>query len=335
MQMRILLVLLGCFFSTGAVAQAYVEQARKEGEVVWYTSMNAADAEAVLRPFRERRPFLEISILRATSDRIRANILADAAEGRFSWDVVSFRFADVTALEREGLLAQYRSPETQSAFAPGSIDPDGRWAAMFVHEYVIGYNTRVVKPEDAPRSWQDLLAPRWAGAFALDEGDVEWYAGMVDYWGKEKGLSFMRALARQKPQRMRGHQLLAHQLAAGQFPLALVYASDIEPPRLVGAPVQWVANLEPTIVSFTAVAISGKAPHPAAARLLVDYLLSAQGQQAIRARNRMPVRRDVESRTARTSSHSHGLNSRIAANFAEYEADFHRALGKPQPQPQH
>jgi iron(III) transport system substrate-binding protein len=326
--MRILLVLVALAVSAGAGAQSAVDQARKEGEIVWFTSMNAADAEAVLKPYRERYPFFEVSILRATSDRIRSNILADAAEGRFSWDVVSFRFFDIAALVREGVLAAYRSPETQGgAYPAGSVDPEGRWAPLFFHEYVIGYNTRLVKPGEVPRSWQDLLAPRWSGGFALDEGDVEWYAAMLSYWGRDKGGEFMRSLGRQKPLRLRGHQLIAHELAAGQFPLALVYASDIEAPRLVGAPVQALRRLDPVILSPTAVGISVKAPHPAAARLLVDYLLSKEGQQAIRNRNRIAARQDMGGSTAWSNRHS--LDPQLAQHFMEYEAEFHRALGKP------
>jgi iron(III) transport system substrate-binding protein len=319
--------ILGIALCARAAADT-LEDAKREGEVIWYTSMNVSDADAVLKPFRERRPFLEISFVRATSDRIRNHILSDAADGRSTWDVVAFRLFDVAALIREGLVAQYRSPEIAAGAAPGTVDPDGRWAALFLHEYVIAYNTRLVKAADAPKSWQDLLGPNWAGRFALDEGDLEWYAGMLDYWGRERGGAFMRALGQQKPQRVRGHQALARQLAAGAFPLALVYSSDVEAPRLVDAPVQLVKNLDPVIVAPTAVAISSKAPHPAAARLLVDYLLSKDGQQAIRNRNREAVRTDVQPAKARTSPHTHPVNPRLLENYAEHEAEFRRVLGK-------
>lgn len=325
-----LVAIFGVAICANAVADT-LEDAKREGEVVWYTSMNVSDADAVLKPFRERRPFLEISFVRATSDRIRNHILSDAADGRSTWDVVAFRVFDVAALIRQGLVAQYRSAETAAGFPPGSVDAEGRWAAIFSHEYVIGYNTRLVKAADAPKSWQDLLAPRWAGRFALDEGDVEWYAAMLDYWGRDKGAAFMRALGQQKPHRVRGHQALARQLGAGQFPLALLYSSDIEPPRLANAPAQSVKNLDPVIMAPTAVAISNTAPHPAAARLLVDYLLSKEGQQAIRSRNRAAVRSDLEPAKARSSPHIHPLNPRLAENFAEYEAEFRRVLGKRQP----
>src|SRR4051812_11153491 len=125
-----------------------LEDAKREGEVVWYTSMNVSDADAVLKPFRERRPFLEISFVRATSDRIRNHILS-AADGRSAWDVVAFRVFDVAALIRQGLVAQYRSPETAVGFPPGSVDPEGRGAAIFSHEYAIRYKTPLEKAAGA------------------------------------------------------------------------------------------------------------------------------------------------------------------------------------------
>jgi iron(III) transport system substrate-binding protein len=327
--MRKLTAFLLIAFVASAAAQTRQDQARREGEVVWFTSMNAADAEALLRPFRERHPFLEISILRATSDRIRSNILADAADGRFAWDVVSFRMFDIATLSRAGLLADYRSPETQSAFPEGTFDPKGRWATIFMREYVIGYNANMVKAAELPKSWQDLLAPRWTGKIALDDSDVEWYAAMLDYWGREKGIAYMRALAHQKPERLRGHQVLAQQLAAGKFPLALLYVGDIERPRTGGAQLQWLKNLDPTISSPTQIAICAKAPHPAAARLLVDFMLSKEGQQAIRGRSRLPVRTDLAPGVSRPKPlRVHYVDPRLADKASEYEAEFRRTLDR-------
>lgn len=327
--MRLLVALASLALAVHAAAQSSptVEQAKREGEIVWYTSMNAVDAEAVLKPFRERYPFVEISILRATSDRIRSSIMAEAAEGRSLWDLVSFRLFDIGVLNRQGLLAAYRSPQTGPGFPAGSFDPEGRWASIFLREYVIGYNTRLVNPAEVPKSWEDLLAPRWAaGRIGLDDSDVEWYAAMLDYWGRNKGLAYMRQLARQKPQRRRGHQLLAQQLAAGEFALALVYASDIERPRETGAQLQFVKTLDPTIVSPTQVAISAKAPHPAAARLFVDFLLSKEGQLAIRGRSRVPVRTDLAPASGSRPLHTHRIDPRLAEKYADYQAEFRRVL---------
>ena len=125
----------------------------------------------------------------------------------------------------------------------------GHWAAIYVRQYVIGYNTRSVRPADAPRTWQDLLDPRWKGRLAIDENEIEWYGSMLDYLGRDRGLAFMRALARQEPQLRRGHSLLSKLLVAGDFPLALVHAAEMEEEKKAGAPVEWVRTLDPIVTS--------------------------------------------------------------------------------------
>jgi iron(III) transport system substrate-binding protein len=293
--------------AAGAAADERLVQARREGEVVWYTAMNVPDAEALKKPFLARYPFLALSVLRAPGEKVRTRILTEARGHRYAWDVVSFNLLDIDALEREGLLAPHSS------------------AAIYVRQYVIGYNTRQVKPEQAPKSWEELLAAQWTGKLAIDESDVEWYAAMLDYWGRDKGLGYMRALARQQPQQRRGHQLLTRLLVAGDFPLALVHAAEIDKERQDGAPVDWVKTLDPVITSPSQVAIAAKAPHPAAARLFVDFLLSEEGQRAIAARGRVPARNDL---AATAPLKVHYVSARLASDFNRYEREFRDIFGR-------
>jgi iron(III) transport system substrate-binding protein len=315
-------------FAAGALADPRVEQARKEGEVVWYTAMNIPDTEALKKPFLERYPFLSMTVLRATGEKVRTRILTEARANRFVWDIVSFNLLDMDALNREGLLASYASPETRSGYPRGAVDPAGRWAAIYVRQYIIGYNTRQVKPGEAPASWADLLSPQWAGKLALDESDVEWFAAMLDYWGRDKATRYMRALSRQKPQQRRGHSLLTRLLVAGDFPLALVHASEIEKEKQEGAPVEWVRTLDPVVTSPSQVGISMKAPHPAAARLLVDFLLSSEGQAVIRSRGRVPARAAADSAPEKLNVHY--VDPKLAPRFNEYEKEFRDIFGRAQ-----
>ncbi|HEY6865366.1 MAG TPA: extracellular solute-binding protein [Burkholderiales bacterium] len=275
-----------------AAAQS-IDAARNERAVVWYTAMTTTDAEPLRDALQARYPFLQLTILRQPGEKIRTRILTEARAGKHLWDVVSFNHLDMDALDREELLAAYASPETRSGFPPGAVDPRGRWAAIYVRQFVIGYNLRAVPPGQAPRSWQDLLEPRWKGKFAMDEDDSEWYAAMLDYLGRERGTAFMQALARQQPQLRRGHSLLSKLLVAGDFPLALVHAAEVEGEKKTGAPVDWVRSLDPIITSPSQVAVAAGAPHPNAARLLVDLLLSVEGQTIIRSRGRVPARTDL------------------------------------------
>jgi len=286
--------------------------------------MNVPDVEALRKPFNARHPSIQLSVMRATGEKVRTRILTEARAGRHAWDVVSFNLLDMDALNREGLLAPYVSPETKSGYPAGAIGRN--WAAIYVRQYVIGYNTQLVK--DPPRAWSDLLEPRWAGKLALDETDVEWYAAMLDYWGREKGTAFMQALSRQKPQQRRGHNLLTRLLVAGEFPLALIHAAEVEKEKQDGAPIDWVKTLDPIITSPSQVAISAKAPHAKEAQLLVDFLLSKEGQRAIEARGRVPARADLGS--TRGELKVHYVSAKLAPRFNEHERDFRAIFGRAQ-----
>src|SRR5207245_496425 len=321
-----LLAALFFFAQAGAaLAQAPARTAGAAGmerEVVWYTAMNTPDSAPLRKRFLEKYPGVNLTILRQPGEKIRTRILAEMRAGKFFWDVVSFNHLDMDALAQEGLLAAYASPETRSGFPAGAVDPEGRWAAIYVRQYVIGYNTRSVPQADAPKSWENLLAPRWKEKFAMDESDVEWYAAMLDYLGAEKGSAFMRSLARQNPQFRRGHSLLAKLLVAGDFPLALVHAAEMDEARRAGAPVDWVKTLDPVITSPSQVAVSAKAPHPNAGRLLVDLLLSAEGQALIRDRGRVPARNDLALDAAPIPLKLHYVNPKLEREADRYEKEF-------------
>ncbi len=296
-------------------------RAQKEAEVVWYTAMNLSDADVMRKRFAERYPFLTLTILRAGGEKVRTRILTEARANRYAWDVVSINHLDVDALNQEGLLAAYISPETRTGYPKGAVDPEGRWAAIYVRQFVIGYNTNLVKPEQAPKDWPDLLVPQWAGKFALDESDIEWYAAMLDHWGRAKGMQYMRALSKQNPQMRRGHSLLTRLLVAGDFPLALVLAAEIEKEKQNGAPVEWVQTLDPIVTSPSQIAISARAPHPAAARLFVDFMLSKEGQSLMRTRGRVPARTDVGGAQAADLKVRY-VDPKLARDFTKYEKEF-------------
>jgi len=299
-----------------------VDAARSEREVVWYTAMNTPDSAPLRKRFEGKYPGLNVTILRQTGEKIRTRILTETRAGRFFWDVVSFNSLDMDALEQEGLLAVYASPQARAGFPRGAVDPEGRWAAIYVRQYVIGYNTRLVPRSDAPKSWEDLLQPGWKEKLAMDESDVEWYAAMLDYLGREKGEAFMRALARQNPQLRRGHSLLTQLLVAGDFPLALVHAAEVDEARRAGAPVDWVRTLDPIVTSTSQVAVSARAPHPNAARLFVDLLLSAEGQALIRDRGRVPARDDLARGPASAPLKLHYVNPQLAREADRNEREF-------------
>ena len=315
--LRSALALSLCVLAVGhARAQA------SEGEVVWYTAMNTQEAESLRRIFEKKYPRLALTVLRQPGEKLRTRILSEARARKQTWDVVSFNLLDMDALNEEGLLAAYVSPETRSGYPKGAVDPEGRWTALYVRLYVLGFNTRLVPAGNVPRDWAELLAPQWKGRVAIDESDVEWYASMLEYWGRDRGSDFMRALARQEPTFRRGHTLLFSLLVAGDFPLALVLASEIEQAKKKGAPVDWVRSTDPIVASPSLIAVSAKAPHPHAARLFVDFMLSHEGQSAVRERGRVPARADVAGAGDAAKLKLHYVNPRLAREFSQAEAEF-------------
>ena len=99
--MRRLAACLAILYAATVAADARLDQARREGEVLWYTAMNVPDAEAVKKPFLARYPFLALTVLRAPGEKVRTRILTEARGNRFTWDVVSFNLLDMDALKRE------------------------------------------------------------------------------------------------------------------------------------------------------------------------------------------------------------------------------------------
>lgn len=286
-------------------------------EVVWYTAMNTQDAEPLRKRFEEKHPGIKLTVHRQPGEKIRNRILTEARAGKFFWDVVSFNHLDMEALDGEKMLAPYVSPETKTGYPEGAVHPRGKWAAIYVRQYVIGYNTDLVKAADAPRDWADLLQPRWKGKLALDENEIEWYASMLDYLGRDKGTAFMRALAAQQPQLRRGHTLLAKLLVAGDFPLAIVHAAEMDEARRQGAPVDWVRTLDPVVTSPSVIAVSANAPHPGQARLFEDFVLSEEGQGLIAKQGRVPARA-----TGPSSLRIHYVKPELAREMDVREREF-------------
>ena len=156
------------------------------------------------------------------------------------------------------------------------------------------YNTKLVSPQDVPRSWNDLLQPRWKKKLGLDTKSFEWFGYMLKVMGQKNGLEYMQRLAEQNIQFTNGGRTLMAQLvAAGEMTMALVYREDVELLKDKGAPVDWVA-FEPIIPSIHPIGINIYAPHPHAARLFIDFALSREGQEAWVRLYRVPSRPDVK-----------------------------------------
>jgi iron(III) transport system substrate-binding protein len=277
-------------FSTGQAQ--LMETAKKEGKVVWYTSMGVDDAQPFSVAFSKKYPFIRVEVVRASSEKLLNRLMTEVRAGRYLFDVVTLSGFEAHIAQKQGFLGKYVSPESK-VYPKGFKDPEGYWTDIWDNYYAVGYNTSLVKRGEAPKSWQDLLNPKWKGKFGMDEEEYEWYAGMLEAMGEEKAKAFMRALAKQDLQWRRGHNLLAQLLVAGEFPLAMSYAHRVDQQKKKGAPVEWITTTDPIIVSIHPTGIGAKAEHPNAAKLFIDFSISLEGQKLIRSFNRTPAHPDL------------------------------------------
>ena len=271
-----------------------IENAKIEGKVVVYTSLNLKDSVPITEAF-EKKYGNKTVLWRASSEKVIQRSLTETRANRYSADVYETNGPEMEILYREKLLADFFSPGIKD-IPPETIPAHRQWIPDRFNFFTIAYNTNLVKPEDVPNTYEDLLHPRWAGKIGLESGDTDWFGAVVKGMGETKGVAYFRKLAEGKPEMRTGHTLIAELVASGEIPLAAaVYNHNAE--RLIekGAPIKWKPLL-PTFGRPNSIGVSNRAPNPHAAMLFVDFMLSQEGQELLKARNRVPASKLVKSK---------------------------------------
>src|ERR1051325_8684905 len=291
----ILLVTLALSASVSPVraVEDLVPAARREAELNLYLSTDLSDANAMIQAYRKKYPFVNVTFFRAGNEKLLSRILTESATGKFAGDAILISSFEVRVLMQKRLLQKYISPEAAS-YPAGFTDKDGYWTSVYSIPRVIAYNTRLVH-DPAPKSYDDLLQPRWKSSFALSDSAVLWYTGFLKFYGEEKGREFMKKLATQKPVFRDSESIITQLLAAGEFPLGLTYSHQVGSFKRRGAPIDWVRTAQPIVTGLKPISLSTGAAHPAAAKLFIDFVLSKEGQELIRSFNRISGRIDVAS----------------------------------------
>jgi iron(III) transport system substrate-binding protein len=280
-------------FASAAFATTIEDSAKAEGEVVVYSSLNNEQIVTLVDAFKKKYPNLKPSFYRGTSDRVLQRAVTESKAGRFAVDVVTSAGFQVQLMKESGLTQRFVPPEA-SSYNEGFKDPDGHWINVHSLLNSMAYNTQLVKPNEAPKKYEDLLAPRWKGRLGVNVQDPEWYVNLQRRWGKEKARTFLKALAAQQPGIRDGHNITAQLLAAGEFhAVTNTYAHIAARIKGQGGPVQYVFD-EPVITYVHPIALMKGAPHPNAGKLLMSFILSIEGQRMLREQGRIPSHRDVD-----------------------------------------
>jgi iron(III) transport system substrate-binding protein len=288
------LVAAGCGGGSEPAGSAS-SQGPHEGALTIYTTIAEKDLPTLLQPF-EAEHGLKVTVWRAGTDKVLQRTVAEAAAGRHDVDVIHFGSPEMEALARERVLAPVDSP-IHAELQPGSVPAHKQWAATLLSVWVQAYNTNQIKRDDLPKTYADLLDPKWKGKLGIEAKDQDWFASVVDVMGGEgEGVEFFRQLAARNGMSVRlGHTLLTNLVVSGEVPLALtVYNYMPEQAKKKGAPIDWFA-LEPAIARSNAVGIAANAPHPKAARLFYDYLLGVEAQQHFVSMDYVPSNTKVAS----------------------------------------
>ena len=262
--------------------------ARKEGSLTLYTSFAEKDLPPLLDAF-EKRYGIKVRVWRSASENVLQRTVTEARAGRHEVDAVHSSAIEMEALYREGIL-QPVAPPHGAKLLQGALRPHRGWIATYLSFWVQAYNTNLVRREELPRRFEDLLDPRWKGKLGIEARVSDWYAALVTDMSEDKGIRFFRELVAKNGISVRGgHTLLNNLVIAGDVPLALtMYQYIVEGAKRKGAPVDWIV-LEPAIGRMSGVGIARHAAHPNAALLFYEFMLSPPAQQVLLSRDYVPT----------------------------------------------
>ncbi|HWH78768.1 MAG TPA: extracellular solute-binding protein, partial [Candidatus Binatus sp.] len=209
-----------------------------------------------------------------------ARVVTEARAGRHLVDIVGVSRLNMMSLVQRGLMLSYEAPERRY-FDAAFKDQRGFWTAFYVNPEVLAYNTHMVTAAGAPKNYQELLEPRWRGKLVLEQTAVEWFASLVQFWGEERGVAYMQSLAKQNLKTLNGNTLITQLVAAGEHAVAIsLNGPRVELTKQRGAPIDWNA-LDPIVVDAVTVGIAAKSPHPNAAKLYLNFVLSKEVQEGL------------------------------------------------------
>lgn len=272
--------------------------AKKEGEVDVYTSATVDD-EAALSAAFQRKYGLRLNLWRGSANDILQRTVTEARGGRFAVDAIETGAITMESLEREQLLQRIDSP----AFAdlnPKAIRLHREWIGTRYNVFVAAYNTGAVNKSDLPKSYADLTNPKWKDKLGIEAESSDWFGTLTEAIGDERGVALFRNIvARNGISVRRGHTLLANLVVSGEVPLAIsTYLYKVAQLKARGAPIDWF-TIPPVIARFEGVGVARHAPHPYAAVLYLDFMLT-DAQAILAGRDFLPASAKVPPSPAAT-----------------------------------
>jgi iron(III) transport system substrate-binding protein len=283
--------LLGCgpahVTAAYAIDAAVIAAAKKEGEVVWYSTQIINQlVRPVAAAFEKKYPGIKLRYTRANANEVAVKILNESRAGRPQSDVFDGT-STVVPLKQEGYVLQWQ-PDAAKAYPDLYKDPEGYWVTSNLYINTPGYNTSLVPPGTQPRTYEDLLDPKWRGKMAWNalpsaSGGVGFVGTVLAEMGEPKGMAYLRAFSKQRVANVAAAaREVLDQVIAGEYAIGLqIFNHHAVISAKKGAPVDWI-KMEPATGTLSVISIHKNAPHPNAAKLLVDFIISKEGQEIYR-----------------------------------------------------
>jgi iron(III) transport system substrate-binding protein len=277
-----------------ARTKALVDGAKKEsGAVMVYHSTQTDDLQPVFDAFTKKYG-IKVVDWRSSSENVVQRIIGETRAAKRDVDFIENNSPEMEALRREKVLMRIETPY-YSDMRPGTLGAHHEYATSTMDIFVQAYNTEKVKPEELPRTFQDLADPRFHDKLAIEAEDFAWFGTLLHDLGEAQGVKLFTDIVHANGMSVRkGHTLLANLVASGEVPIGLtVYNYKPTQLKKKGAKIDSIV-LRPAIAQLHAVAVVAKSTRPFSAVLLYDFFLS-EGQPILAAKDFVPSSRKVPS----------------------------------------
>ena len=281
-----------------AVDQKLIDDAKKEGEVVWYTNLIVNQiVRPVAEAFETKYPGIKVQYSRSASGEIALKLQNEIRANSVQVDVIDANSAFFQAMPFENLV-EYKA-EAAASYPDNLKDAKGRFTAVNLYTMATSVNTDMVPEADRPKTYDDLLDPKWKGKIAwttdlTPNGPPGFIGTVLTSMGEEKGMAYLEKLAKQEIVSVPASQrVVLDQVIAGQYAIGLMtFNHHVVISAEKGAPVAWL-KIEPLVSTANYVALIKNAPHPNAGKLFEEFMLSKEGQEVFQKASYLPADPEV------------------------------------------
>ena len=274
-----------------------VSSAFSAGKVMMYSSMQEDQLVAIKRGFEAKYPDITMDYYFAGTGRVITKIATEHQAGQVAADVIWVGDpADYISFKKEGILAQYSSPEAKNIDTK-FIDPEGYYTGARMMNMGIGYNSALVEPENAPQSWNDLLDPKWEGQIVMTDPSS---AGTTKYFvaallaSPEYGEDYFKKLRANGCELESGTTATHNQVAASAYQVGIMLDYVSHNLMAQGSPIGFTYLKKDLISIFSPIGLVKGSPNNENGKLLYDFILSKEGQEILIANNLLSVRNDIK-----------------------------------------